>query len=120
MHTVVETPTYLHHARDCGLSQGEMEAITAMIANDPMCGDEIAGTGGCRKVRVARQGKGKSGGFRLVTFFSGQSIPVFLITIYAKNRKDNLTGAETNALKARGKEIVAAYRSRVVALRRTR
>jgi len=120
MHTVVETPAYLRDARDCGLSQSEMEAIAEMVAKDPMCGDEIAGTGGCRKVRVARRGKGKSGGYRLVTFFSGQSIPVFLITIYAKNRKDDLTDAEANALKVRGKEIVAAYKSRVVVLRRTK
>lgn len=97
-----------------------MEAITEIVAKDPTCGDEIAGTGGCRKVRVARRGKGKSGGYRLVTFFSGQSIPVFLITIYAKNRKENLTDAEANALRVKGKEIVAAYESRVIALRRTR
>jgi hypothetical protein len=68
--------------------------IIDTIATDPSCGDEIKGTGGFRKVRIPGRGKGKSGGYRMVTFFSGPNIPVFLIDIYSKAAKANLTAAE--------------------------
>jgi hypothetical protein len=77
MHTVVETPSYLADAKAYGLTEREKEVVVEMIANNPRAGDEISGTGGARKVRVAGRGKGKSGGYRVITFFSGQSVPFF-------------------------------------------
>jgi hypothetical protein len=57
MHTVVETPSYLADAKAVGLTEGEREAVVEMLANHPDAGDEIGGTGGARKVRVAGRGK---------------------------------------------------------------
>lgn len=57
----------------------------------------MVGTGGCRKVRVARPGQGRSGGFRVVTFLV-QDGRVFLIAAFAKSRQANLKRAERNAL----------------------
>jgi hypothetical protein len=59
--TVVETPTYLAIANKL-FSEEERADIVALVAADPECGDVIRGTGGFRKVRVARRGMGKSGG----------------------------------------------------------
>ena len=58
--TVVETPTYLAIANKL-FSEEERADIVALVAADPECGDLIRGTGGFRKVRVARKGMGKSG-----------------------------------------------------------
>ena len=65
MQTVVETPTYLAIANKL-FSEEERADIVALVAADPECGDVIRGTGGFRKVRVARKGMGKSGGARVV------------------------------------------------------
>jgi len=65
VHTVVETPTYLAIANKL-FSEDERADIVALVAADPECGDLIRGTGGFRKVRVARKGMGKSGGARVV------------------------------------------------------
>ena len=86
MQGVIETKEYLRRARQCGMSEQEGEEIINFIAGNPLAGDEISGTGGARKVRFARPGKGKSGGYRIITFFSGQNIPVFLLTVFAKNQ----------------------------------
>jgi hypothetical protein len=51
----------------------------------------IPGTGGARKVRFAGRGKGKSGGYRVITFYSGPEVPVFLITLFAKGRRPSGT-----------------------------
>jgi hypothetical protein len=63
--TVVETPTYLAAAEGL-FSETERAEIVMMVAADPECGDVMAGTGGFRKVRFARQGMGKSGGARVI------------------------------------------------------
>jgi len=110
MHTVVETPSYLADVRAAGLTEGEREAVVEMVANHPEAGDEIGGTGGARKVRVAGRGKGKSGGYRVITFYSGKNVPVFLLAIYSKGEKANLSKAERNELRGILADIVREYR----------
>ncbi|MHB8383660.1 MAG: type II toxin-antitoxin system RelE/ParE family toxin [Candidatus Binataceae bacterium] len=110
MHTVIETPAYLSDAKASGLKETEREAIVEMIASNPQAGDEIGDAGGARKVRVAGRGKGKSGGYRVITFYSGKDVPVFLLTIYSKGEKANLTKSERNELKSILGDIVGAYR----------
>ena len=83
-----------------------------MIASHPEAGDEIGGTGGARKVRVAGRGKGKSGGYRVITFYSGKDVPVFLLAAYSKGEKANLSKAERNELKSILAEIAREYRKR--------
>lgn len=110
MHTVVETPSYLARARGL-FSDREMEEIVSMVAKDPEYGDLMQGTGGFRKFRVARAGMGKRGGARVVYIYRNASFPVFLITVFAKNQKENLTKAERNSLRKRADEIFQQYGS---------
>lgn len=112
MQTVVELPEFIKCAKKLGLSDEEREAIVDLIASNPDAGDEISGTGGMRKLRIAGKGKGKSGGYRAITFFSGQDIPVFLVTMYGKSQKDNITDAEKNVMKSLASAIVDIYRSK--------
>jgi hypothetical protein len=111
MQTVVETPGFLADARSARLSEEERVAIVTSIAAHPEAGKVIEGTGGARKVRFAGRGKGKSGGYRVITFFSGPDIPVFLLNVFAKNEKINLTAREQRVLKAVLSEIIQTYRS---------
>jgi hypothetical protein len=55
----------------------EREAVVMLLAANPSAGVEIPGTGGARKIRVAGRGKGKSGGYRVISFYSGGNIPCF-------------------------------------------
>ena len=81
-----------------------------MIARNPACGVLIEGTGGLRKVRFAFGSRGKSGGARLVYFFHNETIPAFLLTIFAKNEKENVSKAELNALARTVEVIQRGYR----------
>lgn len=98
MHAVIETAAYLAAAKDAGMSADEMAAVVDRIAADPETGDIMPGCGGARKLRVARPGKGKSAGYRVITYFAGADVPAFLLTVFGKNEKVNLTRAERNAL----------------------
>jgi hypothetical protein len=56
------------------------------------------------------EGKGKSGGYRVISFYSGTDVPVFLLTVFSKGEKANLTKAQRNELKAILADIVREYR----------
>ena len=100
MHSVVETESYLRAAKDAGMAEDERSAAIDLVATDPEAGDLLQGTGGIRKARLAGRGKGKSGGYRIVWYFGGGDIPVFLLTVFGKGEKANLTQGERNALRA--------------------
>jgi len=70
---------------------------------------ELAEQGRC--VSPARE-KAKSGGYRVVTFYSGPDIPVFLLNVFAKNEKTDLTPKERHLLKAILLNIVDVYRGK--------
>ncbi|MGH7964341.1 MAG: type II toxin-antitoxin system RelE/ParE family toxin [Candidatus Binatia bacterium] len=112
MQTVVETPAYLSDAKALGLTETERAAIVAWIAANPEAGDVIEGIGGARKVRFAGKGKGKSGGYRVLTFYSGADIPVFLLNVFAKNEKVDVTPKERATLKKILSDIARAYKAR--------
>jgi hypothetical protein len=110
MHTVALTSAFIRAAHAAGLTDDDIDRIIDLVADNPMLGDEVPGTGGCRKFRVAGRGKGKSGGYRTISFYSGPSMPVFLITAFSKGERANLSKAECHQLKALTKAIVDGYR----------
>ncbi len=97
--TVIETEIYLRDAKATGMSDTERTKIVNFLAANPDAGDEIKGTGGARKIRFAGKGKGKSGGYRVITFYSGVNVPVFLLNVFAKNEKVDLSQGERNTFK---------------------
>jgi len=107
--TVVETPEFQRRARSL-MSEAERLALIDFVARNPGTGVSIGG--GVRKFRFAREGGGKSGGFRVIHFFNADDgTPIFLITVFAKNEKANLTSAEAEAVRSLGELLSASYRS---------
>jgi RelE toxin of RelEB toxin-antitoxin system len=111
MQTVVETPSYLADAERL-FSLNERKAIVDRLAADPTCGVVIPGGGGIRKVRFGFGARGKSGGARIVYLFSGTDLPVFILTVFAKNEKANLSVSERNALGKMVAAMIEDYRRR--------
>lgn len=106
LQTVVETEAFVRRARAI-MSDDERVAIISFLAANPEAGVSLGG--GLRKVRVAREGGGKSGGYRTLYVFGGSSMPLFVMTVYAKNEKGNLTMAEQAAAIALSKQLLATY-----------
>lgn len=61
MQVVIATPYYLSDAKAAAVKEEECRAIVNYIAENPVAGVEMKGTGGARKIRFAGRGKGKSG-----------------------------------------------------------
>ena len=99
MHSVAETSIFTRRA-DALLGREDRAALIGKLAADPMAGDLVPGLGGIRKLRFARAGRGKSGGFRVIYYFASVNRPVLALLIYAKNEQDNITPQQQKALLA--------------------
>ena len=73
---------------------------------NPEAGDLIVGSGGCRKLRLAGRGKGKSGGYRVVTFYVSTARPVYAIAVLSKGSRATFTAAEVAAMAGFARRIV--------------
>ena len=107
LRTIAETPAYLAAAKGV-LSDDERARVVDELAGNPKAGVPLGG--GIRKMRVSRPGRGKSGGARVVFLFSGEDVPVFLLTLFAKNDKANLSIRERTELAATARRMVESYR----------
>jgi hypothetical protein len=95
--TVAEMPEYIRRATKL-LSQPERNDVIDYVAATPKSGDLIQGTGGVRKLRWARRGRGKSGGVRVIYYFHSEAMPLYLLTVFGKGEKTDLSQAERNEL----------------------
>lgn len=97
MQTVAETRQYMLMAEK-HLSPAKRQEVVDAVAADPEIGDILAGTGGIRKFRLAKDGGGKSGGVRVIYYYYDTRMPIVLITLFAKNEKGNLSKKERSDL----------------------
>jgi hypothetical protein len=109
MQTVAEMPEFSRNATRL-LSADELQNLISYLAEHPSSGVLIAGTGGVRKLRWAREGMGKSGGVRVIYYFHSERLPLYLLTVFGKNEKSNLSKAEANGLSRLVKLLVQASR----------
>ena len=106
--TVVETEEFLLRAKPL-LSESERAGLVAFLAANPEAGEIIPETGGVREIRWALAGMGKRGGARVIYYYHSKRLPVFLLTAYAKGRKENLSKAEQNTMKRLVSALVTGY-----------
>lgn len=112
LNEVALTKAFLTHAKEEGVTEVDLEALVQVLAANPQAGDLIQGSGGCRKVRLAGRGKGKSGGYRVVTFYAPPEMPVYVLAALSKGSRENFTPDEVAAMAKVAKAILAASRMR--------
>jgi hypothetical protein len=106
--TVVETHRFIRDVEG-SLTDDERTALIDFIAHHPEAGNVMPGTGGVRKLRWGVSGRGKRGGVRAIYYFYNETQPIFLITVFAKNEKADLTQAQKNAMRQLTAELIATY-----------
>ena len=92
LQTVVETAEFIRRAKAVGVGEAERAGVVTMLAREPEAGVPLGG--GLRKIRVARKGGGKSGGYRVLYFYRAPLMPLFLLSVFAKNEKANISRVE--------------------------
>jgi mRNA-degrading endonuclease RelE of RelBE toxin-antitoxin system len=109
--TVAETLTFMRQA-DSVCSPEEREAFVDFIGKNPKAGDVIRETGGVRKVRWAGQGRGRRGGTRVIYFFHDRNSPIYLLLVYAKAVREDISPEAKKAVKEFATRIKQAHRGR--------
>lgn len=109
--TVVETQIFARRAEKL-LSVEERQELTAFLAANAEIGNEIPGTGGVRKLRFAAQGKGKSGGVRVIYYFFDADNPLYALLVYGKGEQADLTPDQTKMVASLAAAIKTAAKAR--------
>lgn len=97
--TFIQTHEFVKNWVRLGLTDDDLRRLELEILKNPKAGKVIEGTGSLRKLRFASEGKGKSGSARVCYVDFVVKETVYLITVYPKNEKDNLSKAECNNIK---------------------
>ncbi len=98
VYTFVETKLFTRLI-DEYLSDDEFAALQLSLAINPEAGDVIKGTGGVRKMRWAGSGRGKRGGLRVIYYLRLQNGQIWLLTVYAKNVRDDISASVLKKVK---------------------
>ena len=98
MQTLVPIGTFEDKARNLLGNTGFNDMLES-LARRPKAGRIIKGTGGLRKIRIARPDKGKSAGTRVIYYYHNEEKPLLLLLIYAKATQDSLTDAQKAQLR---------------------
>ena len=106
---VCETDEFVARAGDTWTPE-EHDAFVDFIARHPEAGDIVQGAGGVRKIRWGRIGSGKRGGVRVIYYFHDAKRPHYLITLFAKNEKSDLSPADKKDLSAFAKLVKSRAR----------
>lgn len=96
---LIETSIFSKQVR-ASYSDEEYRELQWFLMLHPEAGDLIAGSGGLRKVRWSLHGRGKRGGSRIIYFWKSAAGQLYLLYLYPKNVRDNLSPAELRALRA--------------------
>ena len=106
--TVAETAVFIRQASTLWTEDERFEFVD-FIARNPEAGDLIPASGGVRKVRWGRQGSGKRGGVRIIYFYHDPAMPLYLLMIYAKAQRDDVSPDARRTVQALVARLKEAY-----------
>ena len=107
--TFIQTEEFSHNWDKLGFNDDDLRRLESEIMDDPAAAPVMQGTGGLRKLRFAHGNQGKSGGVRVCYVDLVIAEAIYLVTVYPKSEKDNLSPEERNNIKKAIKRLKAAY-----------
>ena len=94
----IETPTFTRRVVRL-LGDERYRALQTDLIGDPEKGAIVRGSGGVRKLRWTIEGRGKSGGVRVIYYWISPQQTFLMLLIYGKNEQDNLTSDQLKILR---------------------
>ena len=91
--TFKETPIFTKQIREL-LTDDEYKELQILLIENPASGPVMKGTGGCRKIRWAKDHSGKSGGIRVIYYWITEDQQIYMLFAFQKNEQENLTAEQ--------------------------
>lgn len=88
-----------------GLTDEDLKELQNTLSSNPYAGDVIRGTSGCRKVRIEMQDRGKRSGARVIYIDFAILEKIYLLNVYAKNDKVDLSPNDYSFIKRLVKQL---------------
>ena len=95
----IETPSFTKRWFALGFTEDDLAELQQFLIKNPDAGNIMVGTGGLRKIRFAFEGRGKSGSARVCYVDFAAFEKNYLIQVFSKDEKQNLTDAEKKEVK---------------------
>lgn len=89
----LETPVFKRRIREL-VDDEDYRRLQVLLLLNPEAGDLIAGSGGLRKIRMGVRGRGKRGGARVIYYWYDSRSQIYMLLVYAKNERDDLSGEQ--------------------------
>jgi hypothetical protein len=109
--SVAETRSFSAQVKGV-LTEDEIADLKVDLALRPTAGVVMEGTGGIRKYRVACRGRGKRGGARVIYYYHDRDMPIYLLAIYSKSEKIDLSDTEKAIMRKFVEQLVKKHRIR--------
>jgi mRNA-degrading endonuclease RelE of RelBE toxin-antitoxin system len=93
----IETPIFTRQVASL-ISEDEYRSVQLALLFRPEQGALISGTGGLRKLRWRSSAKGKCGGFRIIYYWEKRQEIIYMLMIYPKSKREDLTHGQARAL----------------------
>ena len=97
MNTIIETNIFNAKVTKVWTPK-QYENFIVYIASNPQAGEVVPSSGGVRKIRWGKEGTGKRGGVRVI-YFNAAAKETWLLTLYAKNERENIPAHELKRIK---------------------
>lgn len=95
---IIETATFSRLIQEL-MHDDEYRQLQEALIIRPDMGDIIKGSGGIRKVRWKLEGRGKSGGVRVIYYWAVTDDQILMLYTYPKSKQENLTKDQVAMLK---------------------
>ena len=96
---LIETPVFTRQVQ-AALTPEEYREFQLHLMLHPEFGVHIPGAGGLRKIRWRVADRGKRGGIRVIYFWQSAADQLFLLFLYPKNVRSDLSAKELRTLRA--------------------
>lgn len=100
----IETPVFSKQRSEL-IDDDDYQKFQAFLLKSHEDGDTISKTGGCKKIRWGLEDKGKRGGVRIIYYTLTAKGKIYLLLMYSKNRKDDLSEKEKAILNQISKQL---------------
>ena len=97
--TFKEVSSFTKKWKELGLTEDDLVVLEELLLKDAKIGDVIQGTGGLRKIRIPMENIGKRSGARVIYIDIEIKECIYLLDVYAKNEKIDLSEKEKAMLK---------------------